>query len=542
MMTPRVETMLASECRRQRWRLFAAGLSAAIVTAASVLLLGLSGQFIAAAGAAGLLAFNTMLPRARFPLLAILRTGCRYTERLCGHDAALRALAHLRPALFRALAAAPPARAMAISAGDATARFVQDVSELEVSLVQRSSLWGAAAAASAGFLLLLTAGVAIAATLLAALAATALVAWALACRMERHSRAIPPANGHLKREFAALMSAAPELRAYGLEQWAAEIIEHRSLDLLGVQQRATAAAGGFDLLLAPAAGVAAMLAFIAARDAPLPQTAMAVLASVMSIDGLAGFLRALPARGRVRAAKARLEAMIGPPQLLALPAQPAGSAPTITLEKFSQSLSPGTIAGLLGPSGCGKTTLLERLVGLRGETRGRISLNGFDLVDLEPAMIRPCFAIAPQDAALLAGTIRENFFLADPAASETSMWEALHDAVLDLKVAALPQGLDTAIGDNGARLSGGERRRLVLARAYLRRAPWLLLDEPTEGLDAGTEAAVVERLQARLAARRQGAIIVSHRAAPLAICNVMLDMYPGSRSTPLVASPPAHAC
>ncbi len=137
------------------------------------------------------------------------------------------------------------------------------------------------------------------------------------------------------------------------------------------------------------------------------------------------------------------------------------------------------------------------------------------------------FALAPQDAGLLAGTVRENLLLADPAAAEPVLWGVLHDTVLDERVRALPQGLDTWIGENGMNLSGGERRRLVLARAYLRNAPWLLLDEPTEDLDAVTETTVVRRLQARLASRRQGALIVSHRNEPLRICDVTIKMAAG---------------
>jgi len=127
---------------------------------------------------------------------------------------------------------------------------------------------------------------------------------------------------------------------------------------------------------------------------------------------------------------------------------------------------------------------------------------------------------------LLSGTVRENLLLAHPAAPETEVWQALQDAALDDRVRALPQGLDTWLGEDGAGLSGGERRRMVLARAYLRPALWLLLDEPTEGLDAQTEAVVIRRLQARLALRRQGAVIVSHRTAPLTICGTICTMDP----------------
>ena len=124
---------------------------------------------------------------------------------------------------------------------------------------------------------------------------------------------------------------------------------------------------------------------------------------------------------------------------------------------------------------------------------------------------------------MIAGTVRANLALAGPHPDET-LWDALADAALEARVRALPQGLDTWIGENGERLSGGERRRLSLARALLRDAPWLLLDEPTEGLDPATEALVVERLDARLKRTGQGLVLVSHRPAPRTLCDQELPI------------------
>lgn len=124
---------------------------------------------------------------------------------------------------------------------------------------------------------------------------------------------------------------------------------------------------------------------------------------------------------------------------------------------------------------------------------------------------------------MIAGTVRANLALAG-ARTDDALWDALADAALEARVRALPQGLDTWIGENGERLSGGERRRLSLARALLRDAPWLLLDEPTEGLDAATEALVVQRLDARLKRTGQGLVLVSHRSAPRALCDQELPI------------------
>ncbi|HEY0270707.1 MAG TPA: ATP-binding cassette domain-containing protein, partial [Sphingomonas sp.] len=117
---------------------------------------------------------------------------------------------------------------------------------------------------------------------------------------------------------------------------------------------------------------------------------------------------------------------------------------------------------------------------------------------------------------------------------------ALHDAAIDTRIGALPGGIEGWIGEDGAGLSGGERRRLSLARAYLARAPWLLLDEPTEGLDRGTEDLVIDRLRDRLAARGQGLILVSHRPATVALCDVLVAA-PGAQPPLATAGPsPLH--
>jgi ATP-binding cassette subfamily C protein CydC len=284
--------------------------------------------------------------------------------------------------------------------------------------------------------------------------------------------------------------------------------------LLTAQRRVTAAHGWFDMLLATAAGLAAMLALLLARG-PLPMAALAALGAVMMIDGAAPYLRGLQRQGNLAAAEERLDMMLQAP-----PSPPTARlhrpAPTLTLSGIT--LAPGALVGIQGPSGCGKTTLIEQMLGLRDAQPGRVQLDGVDAGAIDPAQRRACFAYAPQNAALLAGTVRDNLRLGAPEASDPSLWAALHDAALDERVRALPACLDSWIGEDGARLSGGERRRLSLARTLLRPAPWLLLDEPTEGLDAATEARVMDRLAARLAASGQGALIISHRPVPLMFC------------------------
>jgi len=552
---------LADLIRKQRKRhaggLGLAALSAAVVGAGSVLLLGLSGWFLTGAALAGLAglaaaqAFNVLLPSAGIRLLAILRTAFRYLERLSGHAAALKALAAIRPALYASLAAAPPEQALALSRGEASARLVQDIDAVETRLVRLSAPWGAAAAVAAGLAMAAPASWASAAVVALSAAATVLGVRALALRLTAHSGpAIQQAAGDLKDALAAYAAAAPELRVYGVQDRAAAEIAAKGARLDALKQEAAAAAGWLAALQGAILGLAVALVLAFAHDAATPLAAMAGLAAAMALEGLAGVGKAFEQDAGADAAAARLDAVLGP-------APGATDAPSFadrpSLGFGDLTLEPGSRLVLTGPSGCGKTTVLERLLGLRssnsahpGECRDPdgmalgLTPKGAELLqsapppeDLGPgirrderllcagqepsARTRAAFAHAPQDAAMIAGTVRANLALAGVHADE-ALWDALADAALEARVRALPRGLDTWIGENGERLSGGERRRLSLARALLRDAPWLLLDEPTEGLDAATEALVVERLDARLKRTRQGLVLVSHRPAPRALC------------------------
>ena len=523
---------ILAEERKRHWKPLAlACLAAAIVTASSVLLLGLSGWFITAAALAGLAgpvaanAFNYMLPAVAIRLFAILRTGGRYAERVFGHDAALRALADLRPALFAAILAGPVSRVLALTVGDASTRMVQDVDAVEAHFVRLSAPWGAGAAVLGGMVLLLPAGLAPAAATAVVFSATLLAGWGLSGRAAADGRAVQRATAALKERYASLIEASAELRAYGLDGWAAERIAAEGQALLDAQARVTAWGGWFALLQAGAPALASMAALGLSLHDRLPVAAMAALGAAMTVEGAGALLRSFEVRGSLAESEARLDAVLHAPNPVVGEVVDLRDHPAIALACPLAHLEAGEIVGIAGPTGSGKTTILERLIGLRATPATEIRVDGVDLAMIAPSSLRRCFAYAPQTAAMLAGTIRENLILAcGPGTADATLWAALHDAALDERIRALPSGLDSWIGENGARLSGGERRRLGLARAYLRPAPWLLLDEPTAGLDAGTEATVVARLRARLARTAQGALIVSHREAPLAICTTTLHV------------------
>ena len=176
-------------------------------------------------------------------------------------------------------------------------------------------------------------------------------------------------------------------------------------------------------------------------------------------------------------------------------------------------LPAGSITALAGGSGAGKTTLARLLVGLGRPESGQITVNGVDLAELSPADWRARIAWVPQKPFFFSATVRENLVLGCPSASEEEIARALADAGATGFIDRLPLGLDTRLGDRGAGLSGGEQRRLALARAFLRQATLVVLDEPTAGLDAVNEQLVGDAVR-RLAAGRT-VLIISHREETL---------------------------
>jgi ATP-binding cassette subfamily C protein CydC len=456
MTDPRLEALLNEVSRPYRSATRLAMLSAACAAIAGILLLGLAGWFItgaALAGAAGIAvvqAFNYLLPSAAIRLLAIGRTVTRYGERLYGHKAALSALALFRIRLFETLIAKPIAD-VERGAGDLAALLLEDVAALEDRFVRAPAAVAALVGTATALALAIPAG-ALAMCALAAIVVAVLVLTRLLARRWLPTRAlcIQQDIAALKQLFIEYAAASPEIAAYALGR--------------SVETQLLERAAGLDAKRTAFARAEAMLAAIVTGAGGLAMAAMLGL-SAGAIEALGASVRSGGREAVIAAGLARLAALVSTPPMSGSPGPLlAGNQIRITGNNQTAILKRGDRLAITGRSGSGKTSLLEYLAGQRA-TGGDVEIDGLSIAHLPPDTRRALFGFSPQNAQMLAGTIADNLRIARIGLTDEALWQALEVACLAGDVRALPEGLATWVGDGGIRLSGGQRKRLSLARA-----------------------------------------------------------------------------
>jgi thiol reductant ABC exporter CydC subunit len=464
----------------------------------------------------------------------------RYAERLAGHDAAFRVLAELRVRAYRRLAALTPAGTPALRSGDLVQRFVADVGaalDVLVRVLLPYLVAGLAGAASVGLLgaLLPAAGVALAAGLLIVAVGVPVVQRTVARRADRRTA---PLRGELSAATVDLLDGLPELVALDVAQRRLDELTDTDTRLRRTAARSAAGVGLGAALVSLAAGgcIWAGLAFgaPAVRAGQLHSVLLAVvvLTPIAVFDTVSTLPAAAVQFATARAVLGRVFGLLDHPDPVVEPAVPAdlprppyrlavrnlsarwsATGPDV-LSGVDLTLADGERVAVVGPSGSGKTTLAAVLVRFLDPSAGEVTLNGVDVRHLAADDVRRVVGLLSDDAAIFDTTIAQNLRVADRDADDTRLRQVLAEARLLDWVDSLPRGLDTRVGEHGCRLSGGQRRRLALARTLLADFPILIMDEPTEHLDEPTAAALTADLLTATAGR--STILITHRTAGLA--------------------------
>ncbi|MEU2675503.1 thiol reductant ABC exporter subunit CydD [Streptomyces sp. NPDC007107] len=461
----------------------------------------------------------------------------RYAERLVSHDAVLRMLADLRVAVYRGLERIAPAGLRTTRRGDLLSRLVSDVDALQDYWLRwllpaaTALLVGTGAAAFTGWLLPEAGAVLAAGLLLAGVG----VPWLSGVCARRAERRLAPARAALAVRVADLLGGTAELTVAGALPARREEVRAADGVLTRIASRAataTALGGGLSALVCGLTVVgAAIVALPAVADGRLAgvELAVVVLTPLAAFEAVTGLPLAVQYRQRVRRSAERVYEVLDAPVPVVEPVEPAEApaspfpldvrglsaryegADRDALHSVDLSLHPGKRVAVVGPSGSGKTTLAQVLLRFLDPREGTYGLGGVEAASLDGDTVRTFVGLCAQDAHVFDSSIRENLRLARTDATDGQLRDALSAARLLDWAEALPHGLDTLVGEHGARLSGGQRQRLALARALLADFPVLVLDEPAEHLDLATADALTEDLLA--ATQGRTTVLITHRLA-----------------------------
>ena len=514
------------------------GLLGVIAIGSNVALMGLSAYLISKAAIATSVA-ELALAVTGVRVLAISRAGFRYLERYTTHRAMFRILTTIRAWFYAAVEPLAPARLVHVRSGDLMTRLVNDVDAMEEFYVRvlvppfvaavvvtiTSAIYG----------------------LFDALMGVLLLAFLLLTGV-----VLPLASRWLSREparmVATLRGDTGALIVDGL-QGAADLValdadaHHRQRLLaragemdaarrsLGVIEGVSDALGGLFAALAGLCILVLAIPLVNAGEVEGVFLAALPLAAIAAFEAVQPLSRSLQLLDTTRASARRLFEIVDTPppvtdpvsslrqverDAATLPMAGGPTPPALDIRGLSFRYAPdeawvlrdvdlhigaGERVALVGPSGSGKSTLLALLLRFWDYEQGSLCVAGRELREMGQDDIRAGLAVVPQDVHLFDATIRDNLAVADGNASDTEMEAACRIAQLHETIVALPAGYDTVVGENGVRLSGGERRRLAIARAILKGAPIMVLDEATADLDASTQAALWSALDPWLAGR-----------------------------------------
>jgi ATP-binding cassette subfamily C protein CydC len=527
-------------------------LVALLTLVANVALMAVSGWFITAmavAGASGV-AMNYFTPAALIRGSAIGRTAGRYLERLINHEATLRQLAGLRVWFYQHLEPLAPARLQQYHSADLLSRIRADIDALDNLYIRVLVPVLVAATAGLGFFLFTALYDLTLALLLLTmlLIAGVLLPWAARRLGTGPGRRMVAAESELRQLAIDGTQGLSELLVYGAADAHARRLDAASRALIADQDRMSRIAG----IGQGAVGLSANLTLwgmlwlgiplVADGSLAPPQLAMLALFALAAFESVAPLPLAFQQLEATLTAARRLFAIVDAEPAVVDPPGPSPrtrdngieirnlrfsypGADRPALDGLDLDLAEGRRVAIVGATGSGKSTLLNLLLGFWRQDAGTIRLGGEPLSAFRGDDLRARIALVSQHTHLFDASIRENLLLAAPDAPQGRLEQACETAQIHDFIAALPEGYDTWVGETGVRVSGGQARRIAIARALLRDAPILLLDEPTEGLDAATERALMDAV--RVLMRGRSTLLITHRPVALADMDEILVMQRG---------------
>ncbi|MCX9020016.1 heme ABC transporter ATP-binding protein/permease CydC [Citrobacter portucalensis] len=521
--------------KRHKWML-TLGIVLAIVTLlASIGLLTLSGWFLSASavvGVTGIYSFNYMLPAAGVRGAAITRTAGRYFERLVSHDATFRVLQHLRIYTFSKLLPLSPAGLSRYGQGELLNRVVADVDTLDhLYLRVLSPLVGAFVVIMVVTLGLSVLDFTLAITLGGIMLLTLFILPPLFYQAGKSTgQSLTHLRGQYRQQLTSWLQGQAELTIFGANERYRAQMEATELQWHEAQRRQSelTALSQAVMLLVGALAVVVMLWMasggVGGNTQPGALIALFVFCALAAFEALAPVTGAFQHLGQVIASALRITELTEQQPEVTFPdtGSPVSEQVTLTLHDVSFSYpgqtqkaldtlslqaQPGEHIAILGRTGCGKSTLLQLLTRAWDPQHGEILINEQPISALSEAALRQSISVVPQRVHLFSATLRDNLLLAAPHASDDTLSAMLCRVGLDKLLEG--DGLNAWLGEGGRQLSGGELRRLAIARALLHDAPLMLLDEPTEGLDATTESQMLELIGDVM--RDKTVLMVTHR-------------------------------
>lgn len=527
---------------RQHWLSLSIGLLLALVTlAAGMGLLSLSGWFLSAAAVAGLTAatrdhFNYMTPAGGVRFFSIIRTAGRWGERVVSHDATFRVLTRLRVWFWQKLSPLSTGALAGFRQADLLNRLVADIDAMDHVYLRLVTPIGAALLSTAGLVLFLSffdseLALTLGAILLFGMIALPLVFYFLG---RKPGQALIAEKSRLRTRLVDYLDGQAELQMFAAAPRAREELQQAEQALIQAQARMARVSGLANGSVQLLSGwTLTLMLWLAghgvAGAAPDPITALMVFATLASFEALMPLAGAFQHLSTSLTSARRLNEIL---QEAKAPAwgneerhAPQGALqindlyfsypgnPQPVLRGCTLQLQAGEKLALLGQTGCGKSTLMGLLTREWHPQAGKILLDGKPLTDYSEGALRASLSVVSQRVHLFADTLRGNLKLAAPHASDEQLVQVLTQVglanLLEDDNGHSDSGLDAWLGDGGRPLSGGERRRIGIARALLHDAPLWLLDEPTEGLDSQTEREIMDLLF-RLGADRT-LLLISHR-------------------------------